>query len=90
MRPGDGGDDPAAETGQVRNGGPRAATVVDVDEVHGGAAQRASADHDRDAPFGQARGEGIVAVERDQEDAVDVAARSGSPRRGPRPDLAPA
>ena len=51
-----------------------AAAVVGVDVVDLGAARRPADDDERDAPGGQLGGQRIVAVEADEDDAVDVAA----------------
>ena len=74
LGPGDRRDDAAARGDQVLDGGAGALDVVDVDVAHLDAARRPSADDHRDAPTSDGLGQRVVAVEADQEGAIDVPA----------------
>jgi hypothetical protein len=73
-RSGDRGDPPPAEGREVLHRRPRAIAVVDIDEADSGPRGPAP-DHQRQSALGQALRQGIVAVERGEQGAVDVTSR---------------
>ena len=83
LRPGDRRDPAPPAVEQMLDRAAGAAAVVDVDVVTPRPG-RPAADDERDAVPAERGGQRIGAVQRDQQDAVDVAGRRGIARRAPR------